>query len=276
MLKEGVKIYFDFPESLENRVWLSNGTELTKEINSVGYPYNDLAIIPTKPWRIPSKNECKILFTDHKPNVNIFSDYVGVTKLPQPLINQLLSLGITELKSKESVLEYYKTQEYTKSFTLLSRYITNYSAFSHEISYYNYFVDHPNLDVVTINYNKERIGLHIDNRDQLSVYDAQKGTGIFLINLSNEDRYFLFINQSASNIIHWIEEKENRKIPQEYTVEYINKDFSDSFPNYSVVKLKIKPFEAYIAPAENIIHDGCTEGAISPSLKFAAGGYFIL
>lgn len=276
MLKDGIKIYFDFPDSLEDRIWLSKGTESAKGHYSVAYPYNDLAVMPSKPWRKPSIEETETLFTKDRPNTDVYSDYVGVTKLPESLIEELQTLGIEQLQSKEAVLAYYKTPNYAKSFSLLDRYITSYSAVNQEISYYNYFVDHPNLDVVTINYNKERIGLHIDNRDQLSVYDAEKGTNIFLINLSKEDRYFLFVNQSASKIIDWIEKKNNRKMSQDYTVEYINKDFSDNFPDYSVVKLKIKPFEAYISPAENIIHDGSTEGSTLPGLKFMAGGYFIL
>ena len=279
MLREGVKIYFDFPDSLENRVWLSEGTESAKDCEFVDYIYNDLAIKPKKPWRLATNEELKILCTTQKPSEDAYSNHIGITKLPSSLVSELQSLGVSKLLSKEDILSFYKTQEYEKSFLILDNYITKYSNSNHKISYYKYFLDQPNLDVVTINYGnnvKTRIGLHIDNRDQLSIYDAEAGRSLFLINLSSENRYFLFVNQTSKNIIDWIENKNGCKLPKDYTAEFINKDFSDYFPSYNVVKLKIKPFEAYIAPNENIIHDGCTEGCINPSLRFFAGGVFTL
>ncbi|MFC0186433.1 hypothetical protein SAMN04515674_10686 [Pseudarcicella hirudinis] len=276
MLQEGIKIYFDFQEPLEHRIWLSGGTESVKGRSTADYPYSELAIKPMKPWRAPSEKEIKMLVANDVPKNEDFSSNIAVTKIPEELIKQLQELGVSDLKSKESVLSFYKTQAYEKSFELIDEFVCKYQFSAEKKAYYNYFVDQPDLDVVTLNYNKERVGLHIDNRDQLSVYDSQNGTSIFLLNLSSEDRYFLFVNQSASNIIDWIQDKKGEKLPGNYTVEYINKDFSDCFPEYNVVKLRIKPYEAYIAPAENIIHDGSTEGSSLPGLKFMAGGYFWL
>ena len=39
-----------------------------------------------------------------------------------------------------------------------------------------------------------------------------------------------------------------------------------AFPDYPVVRLTIRPGEAYIAPTENLIHDGSTLGMTSPDL----------
>jgi hypothetical protein len=36
--------------------------------------------------------------------------------------------------------------------------------------------------------------------------------------------------------------------------------FLHKFPEYPVVRLAVLPGEAYIAPTENMIHDGTTEG----------------
>ena len=40
----------------------------------------------------------------------------------------------------------------------------------------------------------------------------------------------------------------------------IRQNFLQKYPEYPVIKLRVAPDEAYIAPTENIIHDGCTFG----------------
>lgn len=45
-------------------------------------------------------------------------------------------------------------------------------------------------------------------------------------------------------------------------------------PNCSVVRLRIRPKEGYIAPTENIVHDGSSEGTVSPSSQFIVMGNF--
>jgi hypothetical protein len=46
------------------------------------------------------------------------------------------------------------------------------------------------------------------------------------------------------------------------------------YPEYPVVKLRIAPREAYIAPTENMIHDGCTVDKNRPDLKLMFLGHF--
>jgi hypothetical protein len=48
------------------------------------------------------------------------------------------------------------------------------------------------------------------------------------------------------------------------------------WPDYPVVKLRIRPGEAYIAQTENLIHDGSTLGQRGFDLAFMADGFFTL
>ena len=40
--------------------------------------------------------------------------------------------------------------------------------------------------------------------------------------------------------------------------ESIRELFLSNYPDYPVIKIRVSPGEAYIAPTENMIHDGCT------------------
>jgi hypothetical protein len=70
------------------------------------------------------------------------------------------------------------------------------------------------------------------------------------INIGREDRYFLFINLSIQDLIELLEPDPSR------TADELVLQFFASYPDYPVVRIRLRPGEAYIAPTENIIHDG--------------------
>ena len=45
-------------------------------------------------------------------------------------------------------------------------------------------------------------------------------------------------------------------------------------PTYPVVAIEIAPGEAYIAPTEDLIHDGCSEGMKNNDVCLTMLGYF--
>jgi hypothetical protein len=73
------------------------------------------------------------------------------------------------------------------------------------------------------------------------------------------------------------ETKGSAQLPR-WNVSIVGKVFMQSFPRYPVIKLMVRPGEAYIAPTENLIHDSTTEeknmldvavtllGAFAPSM----------
>jgi hypothetical protein len=46
------------------------------------------------------------------------------------------------------------------------------------------------------------------------------------------------------------------------------------FPTYPVLRLRVKPGEAYIAPTDNLIHDGSSVGKQFPDITIHNLGYF--
>ena len=51
-------------------------------------------------------------------------------------------------------------------------------------------------------------------------------------------------------------------------------NFMRCFPDYPVIRLRIAPNEAYIAPTENIIHDGSTLGKMYFDICLTIRGKF--
>ena len=59
-----------------------------------------------------------------------------------------------------------------------------------------------------------------------------------------------------------------------YEINNIYKQFALSFPEYPVLRIKINPYEAYIAPTEFIIHDGSNINTKYPDINLVVRGYF--
>lgn len=83
------------------------------------------------------------------------------------------------------------------------------------------------------------------------------------INLGLCDRFPLFVNLSLDQIAAMLAEqhvKYNSDIPGTHELRAA---FFQTFPDYPGFKVRLRPGDAYIAPAENMVHDGCTEGQMS-------------
>ena len=54
--------------------------------------------------------------------------------------------------------------------------------------------------------------------------------------------------------LEWQKEVVNLKTPT-----ILGRKFLRVFDDYPITRIRVKPGDAYIAPTENIVHDGCTE-----------------
>lgn len=275
MLYEGVQVYFSNIENLQDRIWLSEGIEQAFGQHSPDFSYHVDAVKPRQPWRPPTRKEWEVLVRADKPAKQNFFNHIAVLPLPEEIIHLLEKHKVYALSSKEDVLQFNQTESFLTTSSHLRRFIDTLRFSEEKNSCYFYFAEKPNLEVVTLGYQKERVGMHIDNRGRMDLSQADTGPNIILANLGQQDRYFIYINQTAANLKRIIE-LNGGSLKKGFSSEYIHKDFQTWLPDYPVVKLRIKPYEAYIAPAENIIHDGSTEGTTKPSVKFMAEGYYWL
>jgi hypothetical protein len=155
----------------------------------------------------------------------------------------------------------------------------------------------PNLETVTFDSSRQRyIGLHLDSWDLMPLHKRHQSTNRICINLGLEDRFFLFINLTLMDIFHALNHADNGIFQRRNlwahlrckfrnSFAYENKDlarlsppiliqeFMKRFPFYPVIKVRIAPGEAYIAPTENMIHDGCSLGKQYADLNLTFRGY---
>jgi hypothetical protein len=130
-------------------------------------------------------------------------------------------------------------------------------------------VNPPGLPTVTFDEaRKGYIGLHVDNwYDDLS---PDKAPGRICINLGSSARYFLFSPLSLTGM-------ELAMAPDGRNLDRrgdLARAFFRRFPDQPVLRLRVTPGEAYIAPTENISHDGSTLDQAGWDLTLTVRGWF--
>lgn len=110
------------------------------------------------------------------------------------------------------------------------------------------------------------LGLHVDSWDRLPSSRRLEATNRISINIGETERHLLFLAPLISELSTCAEDP----LMAPELVELTLRQRSD----LSVFRLRIDPGQAYIAPTENIIHDGSTAGT-GPSQHFTLRGHIV-
>ena len=134
----------------------------------------------------------------------------------------------------------------------------------------------PNQSTVTITENYYE-GLHVDQGDNLPIEMRNSSKNRLLLNLGVEPRYFLFVNLNMQHILNLVMAHGDTEINQHTSgMSRLGLTFMEKYPEYPVIRLRVEPGEGYIAPTDNIIHDGSTEGTKALDIIFTVRSNFKL
>jgi hypothetical protein len=243
-LVAGVRVVAETAHSCV-RLSLSGGTCATRSS-----AYESGSKLPRLPWREPSAAEVRILLGDgiaFDPG----SD-VAVIDVPPDLWR---AISISGLASSEG-------GQLNGRFDGLRSAIAQYAASllvppTGSVRLIGISRRAPGLETSTVNpRTAHRIGLHLDSffRDDLA--GRSLAPNRLCLNVGREDRHLLFINLTLVQMYAMLSDDDRHAVLD--SPEAIGDLFMDRFPDYPVVRLKIRPGEAYIAPTENIVHDSTT------------------
>jgi hypothetical protein len=258
-LIEGVKIISNYGNmSLKDHLLISSGTEQASvSTDRAATPYCNDAIVPRLPWRTLTSLEQQILFSSklkHLPSL-----YVSILNIPQNILGYLNDLG--SVKDHRLLKYVLQKERVKKGISLIQEYIQTFRIQSAQLSEYRIGWNAPNQITVTVGSDSCRVGLHIDNQRGSSLHRIS-------INLGSEPRYLLFINLSVDQLYRLVSDTDDNLVSKTSGSSKICMAFMQLFPSYPVIKLRVNPGEAYIAPTEHITHDGCTEGTESLDVFF--------
>ena len=245
ILVPSVRIYnFINNDFVEDRVCLSQGTSLAESSRDI--TYEALARVPRKPWRLPSNDEKQVLFTETIPDS--FAKTVGVLRFPQGILK---NIPLSKIDSSEEFSDYFHKS--SEGASVLEQIVEFLTPSFEEASLHRTIPILNKAGLESTAYpcsTKRYIGLHIDHYAGESRSQRNSSPNRISINIGKEDRYLCFVNLAVDDLIEIVQPSAND------STDCLSLRFFQNFPNYPVIKVKLQPGEAYIAPTQNIIHDG--------------------
>ena len=245
-----------------NRIELSSGTRLVSPGESSelvnGVSYEEGAGLPREPWRAPTGEEADSLIATELPRDMAVS--VALVKLPGEFTNDARE-AIRNIS--DETLE-----------VLLLQPLRTICALGEPLHYIGPVVNPANLTTVTINHHIGRYnGLHVDLWDQSGLSSRHRASNRICLNIGKEPRYLMFLPLSLMDIAATVSREmgPNWQMPKRYTV--IGREFMKRFPDMPAVRCRIAPGEAYIAPTENLVHDGSSIGQTHADEQFTIRGH---
>jgi hypothetical protein len=235
----------DLPD-IGNRIHLSRGTCPAQAIDKNEPCYEDNARVPVPDWRPATAYENSILWSMSAPPAY---RGVGIVRLLSPSILRLF-------ENRRDIFENPSDEE-TLKHPLIDLFLDVIAKKGLVVKYVHSARigrDEPGRLTMTKAIDRDaRVGLHFDRWDRCPMDELENSTNRVAMNLGPTDRYFVFMSQTAAGMCSMLN---GRGVQVPHDVSPIGKAFMQTFPSYPVVRVRLQPGEAYVAPTENILHDG--------------------
>src|SRR5262249_31625799 len=121
----------------------------------------------------------------------------------------------------------------------------------HEMEGIDVFGNAPGLPTTTFWNATELNGLHVDNFCQAPLNARSSIQNRVEINIALGDRYFLFVNLGMVAALRMLRDRGIHFSGCEKSTVAFRTSFMTEFSGYPVVKVRLRPGDAYIAPTEN-------------------------
>ncbi len=273
----GIQLIGDDIERLrgDGTIELSSGIVPAKSQYS-SFPYWTGAFVPKLPWRRPADDELDLLLGPVETAQP--GRWIQVITIPEEVVGLFEDARAASKNSTDHKLREYtagpecregilRTVEYVRSLTWPEQ---------PSIDRASVFFKAPGLPTTTPRNYPELLGLHIDSAYQDVPFEERDYVPVRIsINLGLNDRFLLFVSASMGQIRQMLADRNFKYAMQSSIATHeFRTVFMSNFPDFPVVKVRIRPGEAYVAPTENIIHDGCTIGQTHFDVQFSACGHF--
>lgn len=252
---------------------LSVVSELSPAADAIsdGYaPFLPDAVAPRDEWRAPTSAELSSLLSDPK----VYSDcdifVVAVPELARVLGNHLQHRQDLVLLQKA-----VHNVTFVRALEGCIDHLIPFCVGSDGIVCQGAWVSPGGMRLVTHNMKvtpPQRIGLHVDNWDDLPLTERAGGRRRLCVNLGLGPRYLIFLRMPVSALVKVgkLRKESSRDMSPAVLVRaYLRKHLKQL-----TVRLRIDPGEAYIMNADDVIHDGASDVPGVPDVALHFLGHF--
>lgn len=257
--------------SVDSRVSLSSGTTKWAAQPDDGLKYIAEAVVPRAPFRPATNYEMEMLTARPGSSWRLGSD-IAVVRIPDDVISPLMQV-FEDFGTTVSFDDYHDHTSHPgweSAYGRLSRYVQQHHAMDggepRTVRLGTALPDSVTVTKDTVEGRRDihYVGMHVDSWVDVPMHLRDRSQNRICVNVGRGDRYLLFINLGLARmnaLLHGTELSEAK-----YYGSDLGHDFVRAFPDYPVIRLRVRSGEAYIAPTENVIHDGSTLGMTDPDL----------
>lgn len=253
--------------AISDRLEFSSGTAVV-----FSEAYRPDSVVPVGPWRKTRPNS-SVNLTERRYG-STSRGIVEVVRFPHRLLVDFHRLfACVDLRSVEAVKRVAQSQlvndvracfeGFAEAHLFAGRPISSERVFST-------LTVHPGgLETVTIDSKTGlRTGLHVDSWSTLPLRSRAQARPRVCANFGWSNRYLLFVPLPVDQLVtgniamfaSWARKRCGAELADALGTAFSDR-FLHEFPSLPVARLCIRPGEAYIAPTENLIHDGSSSGA---------------
>jgi hypothetical protein len=262
-------------DSIADSIELSSGI-IRAQSQYESLQYWEEAFVPRLPWRKPTNDELKSLFgsvEQLRPGA-----WVQVLAFPEPVYAAFENIRAVSLKaaSEQELNALRSTTECQEAVTMALKYASTLVCPATKLGQGNVYFNLPGLPTTSNYKDPVLLGIHTDTMCSIPIKYRLFSPNRLCLNLGLCDRYLLFVNLGLSRIKSLLQEKNvsYQETPGTSPLLAFRTAFMSTFCTYPVVKVRIKPRQGYIAPTENVLHDGCSVGQAAFDIPFHAHGHF--
>lgn len=249
VLQQSVRLYNFLPvDPVNDRFCLSDGTCRAAFYNPTEIRYAESAYVPNPSWRSPTLKEVETLVADKA--VANYSTSMGLVRFPQEVLEPFNKLGLENILTREELYALARTHQWKLAVGGVEDYVRSFLVKGEDFQTIVVFNEPGLVSTAYIPEKSYYIGLHVDYLFQQSIHGRDNSANRISVNLGNEDRYLVYVNLTMRDLINII------KPIDDCSSDELVLRFFERFPRYPVVRIRIRPGEAYIAPTQNVIHDG--------------------
>lgn len=275
-LAPGAVLYLGDCEDRPDRFQLSSGTRAAAGVASSRYEPG--AMIPSTPWRAPTERERAMLVTARAPKR--YGVGVGILDIPAPLLRPFAAIrdAAAKKRSREEVLKLTARGRFDAAIGAIADHVRlHHRAGDDEDALPGVaggiWINPPGRTTVTEPPDGEKlIGLHLDNWSDYPIHERADAPNRICINMGIEARFFMFINLPIGEMHKLIERTRPRALGAQKRGTIVARTFMRLIPTYPVIRVRIGPGEAYVAPTENLVHDASSLGMAGPDVNLTLRG----
>jgi hypothetical protein len=253
------------------RLELSSGTQPVCSAGLSGYL--DTAFVPQTPWRRPSRTEQRLLLATGPPDC--IGSHITLVRLPDDVMAHFSPLRehVHNCSSIGELRAWLHRHRYTAGCDAILEFARTYLRSDHQVLEGAAITCRAtDLPTATTDDTGAHVGLHIDNWYHSKLGERANAPNRISINLGVTPRFLLYINLPLAAIGALAAEQFAFDTRVGDTRNRLRDLFMSRYGSYPVVRVRLDPGEGYIAPTENVIHDGCTPAKNALDVQFSVRG----